>query len=405
MFLESRRRRRAGSRRHGAGDDLGPHRPAAAVRAEGAAAGRGRRAARSGRARSRRCGEDSDPVAARARGARRPRLPRARAALDDPRRGGVPLQARPDPGRRLRRACRRPRGRCSTARWREWLSARRTARRAASRSAPTTSTRPAQLEAELYGAMPAGARRGGGRRARAGGPAGARARGERDGAAAARPRRRARADAGAPLPGGPRGVAHDRHPDDLGRDDRGERGRRRGRRLPHRGAGADRAGSRRALSRRRQRSAHGSSHGVRSRWPSPTTTWPAFDASEVLGNVAWWEGDLDEVERLAGERLAIAERIGRRDLQISVLLELSDVHAQRLETAQARGPLARAEELAAESASPTTRGWTLRAVGRQALIEGRLDGGRGGARAGTGALRRERRGARRSGGRSTSSGS
>jgi len=97
-----------------------------------------------------------------------------------------------------------------------------------------------------------------------------------------------------------------------------------------------------------------------------------FDASEVLGNVAWWEGDLDEVERLAAERLAIAERIGRRDLQISVLLELSDVHAQRLETARARGPLERATELAAEGASPTTRGWTLRAVGRQALIEDRL---------------------------------
>jgi tetratricopeptide (TPR) repeat protein len=97
-----------------------------------------------------------------------------------------------------------------------------------------------------------------------------------------------------------------------------------------------------------------------------------FDASEVLGNVAWWEGDLGEVERLAAERLAIAERIGRRDLQISVLLELSDVHAQRLETVRARGPLARAEELAAEGASPTTRGWTLRAVGRQALLEDRL---------------------------------
>jgi class 3 adenylate cyclase/tetratricopeptide (TPR) repeat protein len=97
-----------------------------------------------------------------------------------------------------------------------------------------------------------------------------------------------------------------------------------------------------------------------------------FDASEVLGNAAWWEGDVDEVERLATERLAIAERIDRRDLQISVLLELNDVHNHRLEWDRAREPLRRAVELTAQGASPTTRGWTLRAMGRQELLEGRL---------------------------------
>jgi tetratricopeptide (TPR) repeat protein len=97
-----------------------------------------------------------------------------------------------------------------------------------------------------------------------------------------------------------------------------------------------------------------------------------FDASEVLGNAAWWEGDVDEVERLATERLAIAQRIDRRDLQVSVLLELNDVHNHRLEWDRAREPLRQAVELTAEGASPTTRGWTLRAVGRQELLEGRL---------------------------------
>jgi class 3 adenylate cyclase/tetratricopeptide (TPR) repeat protein len=98
-----------------------------------------------------------------------------------------------------------------------------------------------------------------------------------------------------------------------------------------------------------------------------------FDALQVLGNVVWWEGDLDEVERLATERLAIAERIERPDLQISVLLELNDIHNHRLEPDRADEPLEQAHELASRSSSPTARGWVLRAAGRQALIEGRLD--------------------------------
>src|SRR4029079_13698911 len=40
-----------------------------------------------------------------------------------------------------------------------------------------------------------------------------------------------------------------------------------------------------------------------------------FDALEVIGNASWWEGRLDEVERLSQERLALAERMERRDLQ------------------------------------------------------------------------------------------
>ena len=97
-----------------------------------------------------------------------------------------------------------------------------------------------------------------------------------------------------------------------------------------------------------------------------------FDALEVIGTVSYWEGDLEEVVRLANERLAIAERIGRADLQSGVLLELNDVYNARLETERAHEPLALAIELAGTSGSPTTRGWILRASGRQAAIEGRL---------------------------------
>jgi tetratricopeptide (TPR) repeat protein len=72
------------------------------------------------------------------------------------------------------------------------------------------------------------------------------------------------------------------------------------------------------------------------------------------------------------ERLAIAEKIGRLDLQSGVLLELSDLYNARLQPERACEPLARAIELAGESGSPTTRAWILRAAGRQAALEGRL---------------------------------
>ncbi len=98
-----------------------------------------------------------------------------------------------------------------------------------------------------------------------------------------------------------------------------------------------------------------------------------FDALEVLGTVCWWEGDLDEVERLATERLAIAERIVRPDLRSAVLIELNDDYNARLEPDRAVEALALAIELAGQSGSPTTRGWILRATGRQALLEGRHD--------------------------------
>jgi class 3 adenylate cyclase/tetratricopeptide (TPR) repeat protein len=98
-----------------------------------------------------------------------------------------------------------------------------------------------------------------------------------------------------------------------------------------------------------------------------------FDALEVLGMVYWCEGGLTEVERLADERLAIAERIGRSDLSSAVLLELNDVFNARLEPVRAREALTRAAELVDGSVSPTTRGWVLRAIGRQATVDGRLD--------------------------------
>ncbi len=98
-----------------------------------------------------------------------------------------------------------------------------------------------------------------------------------------------------------------------------------------------------------------------------------FDALEILGTARWWEGDLCEVERLANEKLEIAERIGRADLQAGVLLELADLYDVRLEPDRSRAAFARAHELARASGSPTSRAWTLRGEGQHASSHGRLD--------------------------------
>ncbi len=100
-----------------------------------------------------------------------------------------------------------------------------------------------------------------------------------------------------------------------------------------------------------------------------------FDALETVATTRWWEGDLAEVERLADEKLEIAERIHRPDLQAGVLLELADLHDVRLEPELAKDALERATALAEESGSRRSRAWTLRMAGNQAALHGRLDDG------------------------------
>lgn len=98
-----------------------------------------------------------------------------------------------------------------------------------------------------------------------------------------------------------------------------------------------------------------------------------FDAVEALAATHWWVGELAEVEQLATEKLAIAERNDRADLQAGVYLELADVHSVRLEPSRAREALAQATELAEESGSPRSRAWVLRMTGNLAAADGLLD--------------------------------
>ena len=143
-------------------------------------------------------------------------------------------------------------------------------------------------------------------------------------------------------------------------------------RSPRRGARADRARARVAVPRRRQRLCEGARRQGARRRRGGRRRGAVRRARGASARSRTGRATSRRSCGSANERLAIAERIGRADLQSGVLLELNDVYNARLETERAHEPLALAIELAGTSGSPTTRGWILRASGRQAAIEGRL---------------------------------
>ncbi|MBA2474648.1 MAG: tetratricopeptide repeat protein, partial [Actinobacteria bacterium] len=85
-----------------------------------------------------------------------------------------------------------------------------------------------------------------------------------------------------------------------------------------------------------------------------------YDALDVLGTVGWWEGDLTRVERQAEEKVELARRLGRKDLESGALTELAGVYRSRLDEERAEPLLARALELADESGSIVARAWIAR---------------------------------------------
>ena len=164
-------------------------------------------------------------------------------------------------------------------------------------------------------------------------------------------------------------------------------------RSPRRGPGADRARAGVAVTATPTTPVRASSPAGRSTSSSRTTTWGGSTRSRCSARSAYWEGDLEEVERLATERLAIAERIGRTDLQSGVLLELNDVYNARLETERAHEPLARAIELAGDERQPDDAGLDPAGVRPAGGARGPARRRRGRARGGASDLHRERRGA------------
>ena len=158
-----------------------------------------------------------------------------------------------------------------------------------------------------------------------------------------------------------------------------------------RGPRAHRARPGGALSATPTTTARASSPAARSSVVEPTDDVGRFDALEVLGTVCWWEGDLDEVERLATERLAIAERIGR--------LDLAERRAARAQRRLQRPPRAGAGARAAgagdrargRAAAARRRGVDAPGSGAAGGARGQARRGRGVTRGGTRDLRRERR--------------
>ena len=119
-----------------------------------------------------------------------------------------------------------------------------------------------------------------------------------------------------------------------------------------------------------------------------------FDALEVLGTVSLL-GGRPRRGRAARERAARDRRADRARRPPERRAARAQRHLQRAARDRA-GPTSRSRvaiELAGTSGSPTTRGWILRASGRQAALEGRLDDAEAALDAGARDLRRERSGA------------
>jgi tetratricopeptide (TPR) repeat protein len=98
-----------------------------------------------------------------------------------------------------------------------------------------------------------------------------------------------------------------------------------------------------------------------------------FDALSMLGQMAWWLGDLETDERYARTALELARKAGRKDLESEASHRLAQAYLARLEVDEAEPLIARAEELAAESGSISARGSARNARGKLLTLRGELD--------------------------------
>jgi ATP/maltotriose-dependent transcriptional regulator MalT len=100
----------------------------------------------------------------------------------------------------------------------------------------------------------------------------------------------------------------------------------------------------------------------------------SYEALDLLSTIAWWEGDLTAAEWHAQEKLAIAERLERIDLQSTVLGELSRLHRERMDGEPIEPLVERSLALAELSGSLLARAWALRERGELRTAAGDLDG-------------------------------
>ncbi|MGB2953088.1 MAG: AAA family ATPase [Gaiellaceae bacterium] len=98
-----------------------------------------------------------------------------------------------------------------------------------------------------------------------------------------------------------------------------------------------------------------------------------YDALEKLTLVSWWEGNMSRAEEIVNEKLEIARRLKRKDLEVGALAELAAVYLSRLELDRAEPLILRAHELAVESGSIGARAYAARVTGELADERGDMD--------------------------------
>ena len=82
-----------------------------------------------------------------------------------------------------------------------------------------------------------------------------------------------------------------------------------------------------------------------------------FDAYSLLGQMAWWEGDVTENEHYINEALAHARASGRKDIESEATQKLAGLYLAVLDLDRAQESVDRACELAEESGSITSKAY------------------------------------------------
>jgi class 3 adenylate cyclase/tetratricopeptide (TPR) repeat protein len=93
----------------------------------------------------------------------------------------------------------------------------------------------------------------------------------------------------------------------------------------------------------------------------------------VLAKIARWRGDMDEQERCDREALALAQRLGRVDLEAQATRELAELLSTRMRDDEAVALVDRAVALAEESGSIMARAHALAESGNVRLQMGELE--------------------------------
>ena len=99
-----------------------------------------------------------------------------------------------------------------------------------------------------------------------------------------------------------------------------------------------------------------------------------FDVYSLLGQMAWWEGDVGENENYVGEARAHALASGRKDLESEATQKLAGLYLAVLDLERAQESVDRACQLADESGSITSKAFALASRGSLLSLQGDLDG-------------------------------